>query len=377
MRFLSFGLGGSLLFVVASAMAGTSGGSGGAVGVTRTDWPCAGCAVGVPDGLNQTPGAKLLVLLHGDEGTAVPIFNAFAPELRKTTDFILFAPQCPLANHCTDGAWWHTGPPTDDWINQQVAAIEAQYNIDYDHEHLGGVSGGAIYISAILAYLYPDRYGSANLISGGIPPSVSACPSCLMPFWFVEGDQDFEYTLGRTPATRDYYKACGDEINFELVPGLDHQGAANHAIAEIPSILDWFRSHPNTCPARRGVSGSSDAGPRHDQDAGDAAPQVDGGDRAPASNGNDAAPFNADTKQPGVTEAQSGCACRTSASKRGAAAAWIATAAAIVAFRGRRRRRHSAEEARQSRVEPIEAGRLNAHRLEHRVVKVAHVAVHG
>src|SRR5262249_13912395 len=136
MRALSFSLGLAVLLAASSAAAGTSGGSGGAVAVTRTDLPCAGCKMQVPAGPDQAAGAKLLVLLHGDEGVVGPIFSAFAPPMANVTDFILFAPQCPLTDHCTDGAWWHTGPPSDDWINQQVAVIESQYNIDYDHEHL-------------------------------------------------------------------------------------------------------------------------------------------------------------------------------------------------------------------------------------------------
>jgi MYXO-CTERM domain-containing protein len=326
-------------FLVAGpSLAGMSGGSGGATG-TRKEWPCVGCAVQVPAGYDASKGAKLLVALHGDEGTAVYTFNMWGKYTSKTTDFILFAPQCPLPS-CSDGSWWKTGPPSDKWIDDQVEKIEKEYNIDLDNEFLTGWSGGATYLGAAMIPLFSDRYGAANLNAGGVPPSggSAACPKCKMPLWIREGDADFMKPY--CDATNKYYLGCGNKVTYELLPGLDHQHTIDSldTIPKIPAILDWYRANPNVCPTRRPGIGGTDAGPPPADgaitDSGD--PTTDaGGPFDDGGMGADAAAADSDPNAANGGGDSGGCGCRHGRPGR-ASLHWVVFALALAAVWRRR-----------------------------------------
>jgi poly(3-hydroxybutyrate) depolymerase len=230
------------------ANSGGTGGTGGTIGM-HTDWPCTGCITGVPATYDPNVPMPLLVFLHGDEGAPGVVYS-FWQQAAMDHGYILFTPECPRDLGCTgpwqDGSWAPGGPDASiAWINQQIDAVEAAYNVAIARVYLGGGSGGSVYTGYYVDRFAP-RIAGAVMVSGGYSALSGTCQTCKTPLYILIGDQDF--LLNLATLARDFYQGCGNEVNFDLMPGVDHQGGGESlTTGKGDAILNWFSARPNHC----------------------------------------------------------------------------------------------------------------------------------
>ena len=302
-------------------------------------WPCPGCVVR-PPARSPHPRWPLLVVLHGDEGTTrrmLEIWSAPAAD----AGFLLFAPACPKSEGCAGSFWRWRGDPA--WLLRQVDALEARYPIDVAREYLAGWSGGASYLGLFGARWSP-RFAALSLAGGGLPPSdASACAPCRAPVAYLMGDRNPYFGLAES--TRDYFRACGHEVAWDLLPGASHAAelTAYAAPARAKAILAWLTAHPNACAASD--AGAPIAAPADAADDPVAEPDdralgaTDGGERPSGAAPAPGAPAAA---TPTVPIAPAGrCVCDHLGAPDGAAGTLKAAGAALLALafaRGRARR---------------------------------------
>ena len=217
----------------------TSGGTGGQVDVTRSDWPCTGCRTYAPPGAADS-AVPLLVALHGDEGdpgTVVSVWRSVAED----KGMVLFAPKCPRDQGC-NGSWWQWGGDPA-WLDAQVNAVMNQYNIDLRRVYFTAWSGGATY-GAVYAAVRADRYAAINLNSGGTQP-YSSCPSCTPPMsWIVGGNDGLKVLV---EAAYTYFTNCGTETELVVLDGVGHNLAPFLSSGGADDIATWALQFTNEC----------------------------------------------------------------------------------------------------------------------------------
>ncbi len=237
-----------------------SGGNGGPLGDSAG--PCTDCRVHVPSGYSPSVPAPLVVTLHGDEGRDYGTAAAASGSIdlwRAAADargFIVVALACPADRGC-NGAWsdwldseqYRVSDGNLGWLDEQVAAIEASYNIETRAEYLAGYSGGAYW----LGYTGParsSRFAGVAFIAGGMPAyhAYNGCPPCSIPGYFLGGDGDYR-TEGQMSDTATAFNGCGQELQLDLYSG-DHQQtiASLSGDQKALDILDWFLARPLACP---------------------------------------------------------------------------------------------------------------------------------
>jgi predicted esterase len=215
--------------------------AGGSV-IVRNDWPCPGCITQIPSSYNGSP-TPVVIAFHGDEATATIMFG-FMQQAAQNAGYILVAPKCPADQGCTTGSWWQwNGPFT--WALSQLDAVAAQYAVDDRRVYALGGSGGAVYLGYRSAEL-PPRIAGFAMVSGGFSSITNTCESCLLPVYILEGDLD--YLLSDAQLARDFFLGCGNEVVYDLLPGVDHQGAGEALrTGKGDAILSWFSARPNRC----------------------------------------------------------------------------------------------------------------------------------
>jgi poly(3-hydroxybutyrate) depolymerase len=211
-------------------------------------WPCRDCITTVPRSYDPAVPTPLLVSLHGDEGTARTTHSIWK---RPAQDkgYILLSPRCPRALGCTK-RWtnnWHPDGEAGSvaWVNAQIDALEAAYNIDRSRIYVVGGSRGAIFIgfhSAALA----SRIAGAALYAGGAASITRTCASCAVPVYVLIGSRDF--LLGDAHEARTWFTACGSEVRYDELPKVRHRDIAEALLGgKANEILDWFTARPNAC----------------------------------------------------------------------------------------------------------------------------------
>jgi hypothetical protein len=236
-----------------------SGGTGGALGDSAG--PCGGCRVHVPPSYSSATPMRLLVALHGDEGRSMGVAGATGLAIdnwRAAADqagFIVLALACPASLGC-NGAWsdwlaserYQPSAASLAYLDAQVDAIEAKYNVLLAGEYLAGTSGGAYW----LGYAAParaSRFAGVAFVAGGMPAYdvYKGCPSCKIPGYFLGGTSDFR-TAGQMTDTADAFARCGQEVSFDKVQG-DHGATIASLVTskKAKAILDWFVAHPRAC----------------------------------------------------------------------------------------------------------------------------------
>jgi poly(3-hydroxybutyrate) depolymerase len=202
------------------------------------------------------------VALHGDEGRdlgGAAATSMVIDSWRVAADaagFIVLAPACPTDIGC-DGAWsdwlategYRPSNASLAWLDAQVDAIEARYDVDLSGEYLAGYSGGAYWLG-YYAQARASRFAGVAFVAGGMPAytAFNACPSCKIPGYFLGGDGD-PRTAGQMSDTASAFQACGEEIHLELVPGSHEEAIASLTTKnEAGAILTWFAARPRACP---------------------------------------------------------------------------------------------------------------------------------
>lgn len=178
----------------------------------------------------------MLVVLHGDREHA----SAAAARWRaaaKARNFALLSLECPKDQGCKDSFWKWDGKPS--WVLEQVAAVTKSQSIDPKRIYLAGWSGGATYIGWHVQ-AWPEVFAAIVIHGGGAAPSDATCVE--LPAYFLVGDQNPLHHL--VVALRDYYAACKQPFEWQLVKGgghADEEAALTKRRAL--AILDWLSAH--------------------------------------------------------------------------------------------------------------------------------------
>lgn len=228
-----------------------SAGSGGAPG-TQTNWPCAGCITTVPASYDPSVPTPLVISLHGDEGSPRASHGVWK-QAANDNGYVLLSPTCPRDLGCKrrwgTGSWHRDGPAGSvAWLNAQIDAVEAAYNIDRSRVYLVGGSRGAVYVG-FHADAFGPRIAGAAMYAGGYSSVTGTCASCPLPVYILVGDKD--YLLDIALKARGWFLGCGSEVVFDRMPGVPHRGAGKALLSgKANTILNWFSARPNACMPR-------------------------------------------------------------------------------------------------------------------------------
>jgi predicted esterase len=205
--------------------------------VTRA--PCDDCVVGTSRRADEP--APLLVVLHGDHERA----DARAQRWRAATvrqGWTLLALDCPRDLGCDEIGRWYTWNGNPSWVLDQVRELSGRVSIDMNRVYLAGWSGGATYIGKKMP-AWTQMFAGIVIHGGGVPPSERECPDRALPTYFLVGDENPMH--GTTKRLRAYLAACGQEVEWDLVPGANHE-REDDALSDdkAEEILRWLASRP-------------------------------------------------------------------------------------------------------------------------------------
>lgn len=229
-------------------------GSGGAQplpAVVRRDVPCPGCVLRLPAGSPERP-RPLVVALHGDRGTPAQLVELLQGEAERRGLAVL-ALACPQKLGCDRQSFWQWGGAPSFIAAQVDALLSARepsgaptWVLDRQRVYLLAWSGGASYLTDVMAQL-PGRFAAVALLGGGMPSrQAGSCARCPVPIYYVLGERNPLAALARS--ARDALQACGHPLRFETLPRADHAGewaALRHG--KLGEVLAFFAEHTLRC----------------------------------------------------------------------------------------------------------------------------------
>jgi poly(3-hydroxybutyrate) depolymerase len=206
----------------------------------------------VPASYDPSVPTPLVVSLHGDEGVPAASHGIWKPAA-QANGYILLSPRCPRSLNCT-GRWgtgsWHRDGPAGSvaWINAQIDAVEAAYNVDRSRIYLVGGSRGAVYVGFNTDAFAP-RIAGVAMYAGGYSSATNTCAPCALPVYILVGDRDYLLDIARK--ARDWFLGCGSEVVFDTMPRVRHRDVGKALLnGKADTILDWFSARPNACARR-------------------------------------------------------------------------------------------------------------------------------
>lgn len=207
---------------------------------TGRDAPCGGCTLDVST--TATDPVPLVVLLHGDTDSARERADKWRAAVARR-GWALLSLQCPARLGCPRGSWyrWRHEPG---WVREQVRDIVGREPIDTSRIYLVGWSGGATFVGKHLQ-AWPRTFAAAVIHGGGVAPRSKECPDRAFPAYFLVGDMNPGH--GGAKRLRAYFEDCGQEIEWDLLPGANHtQEDAALTPEKAEAILHWLASRHRT-----------------------------------------------------------------------------------------------------------------------------------
>jgi len=170
----------------------------------------------------------LVIALHGGYGHGRDYLWTWLREARSR-GFILLCPS-------STGRTWSIGniPVDAEALMNILGTLRSRYTIDSTRILLTGMSDGGTFALG---------FG----LSGGCPTHAIAPVSCVLPpadlarakdmrIYWVHGEQDWMFPLGRTVAACRELSWAGSDVRLRIVPDLSH----TYPREENASILAWF-----------------------------------------------------------------------------------------------------------------------------------------
>lgn len=198
---------------------------------------CPDCVASAPD-----VEAPLLVVLHGDAGSAKTMHDAWA-RFTKPRKIGLLSLACPKDEGCEGSYWRWNGDPA--WIEREVEAFASEHAVDRNRLWLAGWSGGASYIGMRTTELERTFTGIV-LHGGGVAPTSQDCGDANVFFLFGSANP----LHGLAVDLVHHYERCKNPLQATLLPAADHAGEWKALAAHGGEILDWLeaRTRPRTRP---------------------------------------------------------------------------------------------------------------------------------
>ena len=193
--------------------------------------PCPGCLASFPDGTDPVP---LIVALHGDYESAVPVHDAWERHAAARGVAVL-ALACPSRLGCKGSYWQWNGDPS--WIDEQITKLAERRPIDRERLWLTGWSGGASYAGYRTQEL-EQTFAAIVIHGGGMAPQEPVCSDTKSSVYFLAGDKNPLHALA--VQLRRHYEQCGNEVVWDLVPGAEHPAEWKALTTHGGTVLDWL-----------------------------------------------------------------------------------------------------------------------------------------
>jgi predicted esterase len=130
------------------------------------------------------------------------------------------------------------------WLLDQVTSAASELKSDVRRVALIGWSGGASY----MGYRWPAWQApitSLVFLGGGMPPdAAAACPTVLLPSYYVSGTQN--PLRGLALDLRKRIEACQAKVQWSSLEGADHGAEWREVSSEarIRAIVNFVQTHP-------------------------------------------------------------------------------------------------------------------------------------
>lgn len=197
-------------------------------GMDENPYARGGYSLFIPESYRAGTACPLVMALHGGYGHGRDYLWTWLREAR-TRGFILLSPS-------SIGRTWSIGSiSTDaDRLLKHLESIRSRYTLDKDRILLTGMSdGGTFALGFGLRNDCPVR--ALAPVSCVLPPVDLAGAKDKRIYW-VHGEQDWMFPLGRAVKACRELSAGGAEVRLKIVPDLSHA----YPREENKAILAWF-----------------------------------------------------------------------------------------------------------------------------------------
>jgi phospholipase/carboxylesterase len=187
----------------------------------------------VPEYLDKTKPASLVVVLHGGTGHGADFLWSWLREAR-TRGFIVLSPTSQSDTWSLMGEDHDIGP-----ITAMIDFIKQQCSIDEDHILLTGMSDGGTY--TLQAGLTADSpFTHLAPFSGVLHPEIQMTGRMQTArdrkIYLVHGTLDWMFPIETAYMAQAELEAAGANLVFRPIEGLSH----SYCRAENPKLISWF-----------------------------------------------------------------------------------------------------------------------------------------
>ena len=187
----------------------------------------------VPEHLDQTKPAPLVIAMHGGTGHGADFLWAWLREAR-TRGFILMAPTSQQDTWSLMGEEHDLKP-----LLGMLDYVKSRWLVDEEHILLTGMSDGGTY--SLMAGCH-DQSPFTHLapFSGVLHPDLVMTGQIRFivnkPVYLVHGTDDWMFPVEMAHMANQQLTESGADVTFRVIDGLTH----SFARAEIPALLKWF-----------------------------------------------------------------------------------------------------------------------------------------
>jgi phospholipase/carboxylesterase len=222
-----------LLARVATGMQNAEAGQAGIFSAENKRAQRGGFSVYVPEHLDQTKPASVVIAMHGGTGHGADFLWSWLREAR-TREFILIAPTSQ------QDTWSIMGEEHDlDPLLAMLKFVKNKWQIDDEHILLTGMSDGATY--SLMAGCHDESpFTHLAPFSGVLHPDLVMTGQIRFiadkPVYLVHGTEDWMFPVEMAHMANQQLVELGANVTFRVIEGLSH----SFARAEIPALLHWF-----------------------------------------------------------------------------------------------------------------------------------------